>query len=223
MKIRLFDASQSVYYEIDGKDMLIPAKDLGDRTSNNCYVGVFRSMNADQQTWYLGNLFMNKYYVVYDMTPYDEHGKDYIQVGIALQNTQQIIGEEHYDPDSDNYKPENEDIDQSTDIDGKEDSYDDKDYKEKVDDRKEEIENHNKEEAIDDSAGHHADTNSFVEWIKDNKIILIIVGSSLVGLIILGTIIYCCKKQRTKFRDFSFYTVRSESMNKSGASNLLIQ
>jgi len=64
--------------------MLIQAKDLGDRTSNNCYVGVFRSLNANQETWYLGNLFMNKYYVVYDMTPYDEQGKDYIQVGIAL-------------------------------------------------------------------------------------------------------------------------------------------
>jgi len=108
---------------------------------------------------------MNKYYVVYDMTPYDEQGKDFIQVGIALQNNQQIIGEEHYNPDSDVYKPEKEEIDQSTDIDGKTDSYDDEDYEEHVDDRQEEIINHNKDQAIDNSSGHHTDTNSFVEWV----------------------------------------------------------
>lgn len=86
---------------------------------------------------------MNKYYVVYDMTPYDEHGKDYIQVGIGLQNPKMIMGEQHYNPDSDVYKPEKEEIDQSTDIDGKDDSYDDEDYEKHVDDREEEIASHN--------------------------------------------------------------------------------
>ena len=125
------------------------------------------------------------------------------------------MGEQHYNPDSDNYKPEKEDIDQSTDIDGKDDSYDDEDYKEHVDDREEEIKNHNKDETIDKGNAHHADTNSFVEFIKGNKIILIIVGSSLVGLIILATVIYCCKR-KAKFRDYSFYSARSQSHNING-------
>lgn len=82
MKIRIYDAAASYDYKIDGADLLIPAKNLGD-SADHCYVGVFRSLRADQQTWYLGNLFMKKYYIVYDMTPYDERGENYIQVGIA--------------------------------------------------------------------------------------------------------------------------------------------
>lgn len=41
---------------------------------------------------------MRKYYVVYDMTPYDERQQDYIQVGIGLQNSEALIGEDIYVP-----------------------------------------------------------------------------------------------------------------------------
>lgn len=53
--------------------------------SDFCYIPVFRSM-LDQETWYLGGLFLQQYYITYDMTPIDEFKKDYIQVGIAPLN-----------------------------------------------------------------------------------------------------------------------------------------
>jgi hypothetical protein len=41
----------------------------------------------------IGNIFMEDYYIVYDMSPL-EKGKDYIQVGIGLQNTNNWAGEQ---------------------------------------------------------------------------------------------------------------------------------
>ena len=34
----------------------------------------------------MGSIFTKKFYVVYDMTPYDERGEDYIQIGFGVQN-----------------------------------------------------------------------------------------------------------------------------------------
>jgi len=36
---------------------------------------------------------MSEYYTVFDMTPHDEFGQDYIQVGIAKANPSDEIGE----------------------------------------------------------------------------------------------------------------------------------
>jgi hypothetical protein len=44
--------------------------------------GAVNSGNA-AKTWYVGNIFMKEYYVVFDMTPKDERDQDYIQVGIG--------------------------------------------------------------------------------------------------------------------------------------------
>ena len=45
--------------------------------------------------WYLGNIFMKNYYVSFDMSPYDEHGKDYIQIGFGVQSTADWVPQEH--------------------------------------------------------------------------------------------------------------------------------
>jgi len=37
-----------------------------------CYFPVFRSNLTDQNTWYLGNVLLEKYYTVFDATPLDE-------------------------------------------------------------------------------------------------------------------------------------------------------
>ena len=64
---------------------------------NTCYVVVFKHGAEDMNTVdydlvLIGNIFMKDYYVVYDMSPL-EKGKDYIQVGIGLQNTKQLAGD----------------------------------------------------------------------------------------------------------------------------------
>lgn len=191
MKIRIYDTIRAMDYTIDGADLLIPAKNLGD-SADHCYVGVFKSTNADQQTWYLGNLFMKKYYVVFDMTPLDELNRNYIQVGIAPQNHKMIIGEEHYDPSSPDYKPEDEKIDESTEIDvddGKVDPYDDDDYEKHEHDRDEEIDEHNADINEDDV---DPEDSSFME---ENKVLLII-GGTVILMLIIGAFLYCCRQKQ---------------------------
>jgi hypothetical protein len=36
--------------------------------------------------WIIGNVILKKYLIVYDLTPFNEHHKNYIQVGIAPKN-----------------------------------------------------------------------------------------------------------------------------------------
>jgi hypothetical protein len=52
---------------------------------------VFAS-GRDDGVWYAGNMFLNYLYLTFDMTPYDEHGKDYIQIGVAPKNPKNQIG-----------------------------------------------------------------------------------------------------------------------------------
>ena len=130
---------------------------------------------------------MKKYYVVYDMTPYDERGENYIQVGIATQNHKMIIGEEHYDPDSPDYKPENKDIDQSEEInndDGKVDPYDDDDYEKHEHDRDEEIEDHNAD--MDEDV---------VDPEEDGNNTGFIVGGTVFALLAIGIAVYFCRNK----------------------------
>jgi hypothetical protein len=41
---------------------------------------------------------MNYFYMVFDMSPFDEFGKDYITVGVAPINPVNIVGQEFYKP-----------------------------------------------------------------------------------------------------------------------------
>lgn len=42
--------------------------------ANTCYLAVFKSQVIATETWFLGNVFMRDFYVVYDMTPKDNRG-----------------------------------------------------------------------------------------------------------------------------------------------------
>ena len=33
--------------------------------------------------WFLGNIFLSKYYTVWDATPYDDYSKSYLRIGLA--------------------------------------------------------------------------------------------------------------------------------------------
>jgi len=38
------------------------------------------------QVWYVGAVFMNTHYIVYDLTPADEKGAEFLQIGIGPKN-----------------------------------------------------------------------------------------------------------------------------------------
>jgi len=75
------------------KDFDLKIEDLFDTgksmklNANNCYMKVFRSVSGDQNTWYVGNAFMEKYYVAFDMSPKIKNNYDYVQVIIAEKST----------------------------------------------------------------------------------------------------------------------------------------
>jgi hypothetical protein len=97
LEFELFDDSTSNRYALPSTNaFLISGEKLGDSV-NTCYLPVFQS-NYDDGTMYIGNLFMNYFYMVFDMSPYDEFGKDYITVGVAPINPDNIVGQEFYKP-----------------------------------------------------------------------------------------------------------------------------
>lgn len=59
--------------------MKVPASNFGDN-ENTCYIPIFDHGlmgTEDSQTVIVGNIFLEKYYLVYDMSPL-EKGEDYI-------------------------------------------------------------------------------------------------------------------------------------------------
>ena len=54
------------------QELLRKGTEVGDDTNERCYVPVFRTSDTSQDTWYLGNIVMQYYYIVFDMTPLDE-------------------------------------------------------------------------------------------------------------------------------------------------------
>jgi len=85
--IRLRDSMGGIarVYKVKEADMFISGTEIeGDAGIDTCYLAVFKSQSIATETWFVGNVFMREQYVVYDMTPKDNDGKDYIQVGVAF-------------------------------------------------------------------------------------------------------------------------------------------
>lgn len=94
------DAGTSNTYSLPSTNQfLVPGTTFGD-TSDTCYLPVFSSQRGDG-VWYVGNMILNYLYITFDMTPYDEHGKDYIQVGVAPKNPVNDIGKFYKDTTDD--------------------------------------------------------------------------------------------------------------------------
>lgn len=76
--------------------MFLPGElqSLGEDT---CFVPIFGQVSSTTDTWFLGNVFLSEYYTVFDMTPMDEHGEDYIRIGIANANPSDTIGKDLLD------------------------------------------------------------------------------------------------------------------------------
>jgi len=121
-----------------------------------------------------------------------------------------IVGEEHYDPDSPDYKPEDKDIDQSEEIDnddGKVDPYDDDDYEKHEHDRDEEIEDHN--------AGIDEDE---VDPEEESSKIPFIVGGTVLLMMMIGALVYCCRNKckEDAYMSKAYSVVDDEHVYKSG-------
>lgn len=69
--------------EVNEKQLFVNGEQFG-ASPNLCYVTVFQSRLVDDDVWHVGSSLMKNYYVVYDMTPFDELGEDYILIGIGL-------------------------------------------------------------------------------------------------------------------------------------------
>ena len=77
--IRLFDETRDIYFNINWNYMYLSGEHFGGN-KDECYVPVFsnkRQKNSDVNLVYVGNLFMQSYYVVFDMSPL-ETNKDFI-------------------------------------------------------------------------------------------------------------------------------------------------
>ena len=55
-------------------------------------------MVGDQKMWTIGSIFMEQYYIVYDMTPHDQRNEQSLQVGIAKKNPENLAAEVVYNP-----------------------------------------------------------------------------------------------------------------------------
>ena len=63
------EAEQSMDFKM--ADILVPGGNFGD-SDDKCYMTVFMgTKNREGEIWELGTIFFKKYYVVYDMTPYE--------------------------------------------------------------------------------------------------------------------------------------------------------
>lgn len=80
--------------EIGGDKLFIPGEHVG-LSADRCVLGIFKQEGARQDAWYLGNLILGDYYLVFDMTPLTEHDQDFIQVGFARMNPAGLVYQEY--------------------------------------------------------------------------------------------------------------------------------
>jgi len=56
---------------------------------------------------------MKKYYFVYDMSPLEKEGQDYIQIAFGPKNPNNVIRDQAYNTDSSYYNPSEKQYDSS--------------------------------------------------------------------------------------------------------------
>ena len=112
--IQIYDSiNTSPEFKIPEQDMLVSGETFADEV-DTCYIGIFPNGNSKiLQSWYVGNLFMKSYYMVYDLSTFDEHGEDYLQIGIGPKNPNNMLGKMQYDTSYNYYWPADESLDQS--------------------------------------------------------------------------------------------------------------
>jgi len=92
--LRLFDDVGGQFaISMSEDDLFVSGSKVG-RTDEMCAIPFFYSYDESMpsNTWKLGNIVLEKYYTVLDMTPYTEGFEDYIHVGISEINPDYVIG-----------------------------------------------------------------------------------------------------------------------------------
>jgi hypothetical protein len=73
-EFRMYDLLKNYQFKIKTENMLVDGKHFGD-TSDTCYIPVFHhgleGTEEHKKTVFIGNTFMQEYYVIYDMSQYD--------------------------------------------------------------------------------------------------------------------------------------------------------
>ena len=78
---------------------MVPGSLLGDN-DNVCHFAIKKNLNENDDTIYVGNMFLRNHYVFFDMSPIDERNDQYLLVGIGDRNPKDVIGESHYNPNT---------------------------------------------------------------------------------------------------------------------------
>lgn len=81
---------------IGGDKLFIPGEQVG-LGADRCIMGVFKQTDGRQDAWYLGNIILADYYMIFDMTPFTEHSQDFIQIGFAHMNPSGLTYQEYPD------------------------------------------------------------------------------------------------------------------------------
>ncbi len=71
--------------DIPSTKLFIRGEDI-DYSSDRCYLSIFGQEQGKQDAWYIGNIILSEFYLVFDMTYYDNRMTDYLQVGMAPTN-----------------------------------------------------------------------------------------------------------------------------------------
>mmetsp|Transcript_11191 Transcript_11191/g.18813 ORF Transcript_11191/g.18813 Transcript_11191/m.18813 type:complete len:132 (-) Transcript_11191:620-1015(-) len=75
LRIEIKDQYNSKTFTLDRDSLLHPRFDVA---TDVCAVGIYKNVDDADLNLYVGRLFIQSYYVVYDMTPFDMYKQDYI-------------------------------------------------------------------------------------------------------------------------------------------------
>lgn len=87
------------------KELLVPSEHVNPEETGKCYIGIFPNTNAKEpNSFYLGQLYMRKYYTFFDVSGVQENNTDTLTVGTGRKNPDAKILESNYNSSYPNFK-----------------------------------------------------------------------------------------------------------------------
>ena len=154
---------------------------------------------------------MKNYYMVYDMSSWDEKNATFLQLGIGEKNENLDIAKVQYDVKYNFYWPEPESLDQSVEMAGYDNPYDTNQY-----DKREEM---REDGVFPDGKSAPTKHDGILGWFEANKMLAIIGASAFVFLLLTIITCCCCFKGKKKRIDSYMYKTYSQ-MNPEASTSL---